>query len=245
MIRYPSRKPDRTPLVHRIRELAAARPRFGYRRIHVLLGREGWSVNHKLVYRLYSTDGLGVRAKRRRKRASHVRVLPPAATALNQRWSMDFVHDRLDDGRRFRALTVVDTFSRECLAVEPDFKMSGRKVAAALDRIAERRALPEMITVDNGTEFYSKALDSWAYRRGVRLDFIRPGKPVENAYIESFNGRLREECLNMQVFLSMADARDKLDVWRKDYNECRPHSSIGNLTPIEFAGICQGKKEAA
>lgn len=232
---YRSRAKDQRPLVMRIRELAEARRRFGYRRILILLRREGWRVNHKPVYRHYKDEDLAVRTKKRKKRTSHLRVLPPAATAPNQRWSMDFVRDTLDSGRPFRALTVVDQFTRECLAIHADFSLTGARVAGILDQVALDRGYPELITVDNGTEFWSKAMDSWAYRRRVRLDFIRPGRPVENAYIESFNGRLRDECLNLELFMDILDARRKLEAWRLDYNENRPHSAIGNLTPAEFA----------
>lgn len=231
---YRSQAKDQTPLRHRIRELAAARPRFGYRRIHVLLRREGWSVNHKRVYRLYTAEELAVRTKRRKKRASHARLLLPGARRPNERWSMDFVADRLDDGRPFRVLTVVDQFSRECVRLEAASGLTGKNVAAALEQVVRERGAPIAITVDNGSEFYSQAMDSWAYRHGVQLDFIRPGKPVENAYIESFNGRLRDECLNTSLFLTLADAKEKLERWRDDYNHRRPHSAIGNLTPIEY-----------
>jgi putative transposase len=192
-------------------------------------------VNHKRVYRIYSEEGLKVRTKLRKKRASQLRVIAPQPTAGDQRWSMDFVSDTLVDGRRFRALTVVDNFTRECPIIETDFSLTGKKVADTLQRLADRRGLPESITVDNGSEFISKALDFWAYRNNVKLDFVRPGKPVENAFIESFNGRLRDECLNANLFVSLADAKAKLEAWRLDYNEERPHSSIGNLTPSEFA----------
>jgi putative transposase len=232
---YRSQAKDQTPLRHRIRELAAARPRFGYRRIHVLLRREGWSVNHKRVYRLYTAEELAVRTKRRKKRASHARLLLPGASRPNERWSMDFVADRLDDGRPFRVLTVVDQFSRECVRLEVASGLTGKSVAAALELVVHERGAPTAITVDNGSEFYSQAMDSWAYRHSVQLDFIRPGKPVENAYIESFNGRLRDECLNTNLFLTLADAKEKLERWRHDYNHRRPHSAIGNLTPIEYA----------
>jgi len=219
----------------RIREIAEARRRFGYRRIHVLLRREGWKVNHKCVWRLYSQEGLAVRTKKRKKRASHLRVVPDLPTRPNQRWSMDFVQDMLNNGRTFRALTVVDVFTRESLAIHADVCLSGSKVAQILDGIASGRAYPEQITVDNGPEFFSKALDAWAYRHNVKLDFIRPGRPMENGYVESFNGRLRDECLNAELFLDLLDARQKLEAWRQDYNEKRPHSSVGNLTPAEFA----------
>lgn len=230
----PHRKDDRA-LRLRLRELAAARPRFGYLRLHVLLRREGWLVNKKRIYRLYGEEGLSVRTKYRRKRASHCRVTPDPPVAPNQRWSMDFIADTLDDGRRFRALTVVDLFTRECLAIEADFSLTGRKVTAVLDRLALTRSLPKTITVDNGSEFISKEMDSWAYRRGIQLDFIRPGRPVENAHIESFNGRLRDECLNAELFLTLEDARQKFAEWKSDYNKTRPHSSLGGRSPLEFA----------
>jgi putative transposase len=222
------------PLRRRLRELAQARPRFGYRRLHVLLRREGWAVNHKRVYRLYCEEGLSMRTKRHKKRVSHLRVVVPAPTARNERWSMDFVTDSLDNGRRFRALTVVDNFTRECPLIEVEFSLTGQQVVAVLQRLAERHGFPKTITVDNGAEFISKAVDTWAYQHGVQLDFIHPGKPVENAFIESFNGRLRDECLNTSVFISLADAKAKLEAWRVDYNLSRPHSSLGQLTPSEF-----------
>lgn len=232
---YASHRQDDRALRMRLRDLAAARPRFGYRRLYVLLRREGWQVNHKRIYRLYGEEGLSVRTKYRRKRASHCRVTPVMPFAPNQRWSMDFVADTLDDGRRFRALTVVDLFTRECLVIEADFSLPGRRVTSVLDRISMVRSLPKIITVDNGSEFISKEMDSWAYRRGVQLDFIRPGRPVENAHIESFNGRLRDECLNAELFLTLEDARQKLAEWKSDYNKSRPHSSLGDLSPVEFA----------
>jgi putative transposase len=232
---WKSKAKDQTPLRTRLRELAAARPRFGYPRLHVLLRREGWKVNIKRVYRLYKLEGLNVRHRQRKKRASHLRVVPPAPTAANERWSMDFMRDTLDDGRPFRILTVVDVFTRECPLLAADTSLTGHKVGDLLDQVALERGYPKTITVDNGTEFYSKAMDSWAYRHGVQLQFIRPGKPVENAYIESFNGRLRDELLNSELFMGLHDAREKLEAWRQDYNQNRPHSAIGHLTPVEFA----------
>lgn len=231
---YRSLATDLTALKMRLKELAETRRRFGYRRLHILLQREGWKVNHKRIHRLYREAGLSLRIKKRKKRASHLRVVLPSPTRLNERWSMDFVMDSLADGRKFRALTVVDIFSREVVLIEPDFSLTGRKVAEALERVSRNRSLPQFITVDNGSEFAGKDLDAWAYRKGIKLDFIRPGKPVENAYIESFNGRLRDECLNDQLFLSLEDARQKIETWRMDYNIHRPHSSLGNLTPGEF-----------
>jgi len=227
---------DQTPLRMRIRELALARPRFGYLRIHVLLRREGWAINHKRVHRLYLLEGLQVRMRvRRRKRLSLHRGPVPQPTTANQHWSMDFVHDQLLDGRRFRVLTVIDQWSRESLSVEPGFVLTGASVAAALDAVARRRPLPKAITVDHGTEFTSRALDAWAWQRGVQLDFIRPGKPVENGLCESFNGRLRDECLNVTEFTSLDHARATLTAWQDDYNHRRPHGSLGHLTPSEFA----------
>ena len=205
--RYQSTRKDDPVLRRRIRELAAARPRFGYRRLGVLLRREGWLVNQKRVYRIYREEGLEVRTKRRRKRASHVRLLVPPAGGPNERWSMDFVTDRLESGRQFRMLTVVDNFSRECPLLEAGVSMTGKVVARALERLSFTRPLPRVITVDNGSEFYSRVMDSWAYRRGVQLQFIRPGKPVENAFIESFNGRLRDECLNAMTCLPKTGPR--------------------------------------
>lgn len=219
----------------RMRDLAQARPRFGYRRIHVLLRRDGWSVNMKRVRRLYRLEGLQLRHRvRRRKHASLHRGIPPAASRAHERWSMDFVHDALVDGRAFRVLTVVDQWSRWSPILEVAQSMSGQAVADALDRAIGKHGKPRSITVDHGTEFTSRALDDWAYRRGVLLDFIRPGKPVENSFIESFNGKLRDECLNANQFLSIEDARSKIEAWRMDYNHHRPHSMLGNRTPAEY-----------
>ena len=218
-----------------MRELAQARPRYGYRRLHVLLRREGWPVNMKRIRRLYRLEGLQLRHRvRRRKHASLHRGIPPAASRAHERWSMDFVHDALLDGRPFRVLTVIDQWSRWSPILEVAPGMSGRAVAAALDHAIGRHGKPRTITVDHGTEFTSRALDQWAYRRGITLDFIRPGKPVENGFIESFNGKLRDECLSANQFLSIEDARCKIEAWRVDYNLHRPHSSLDHLTPGEY-----------
>jgi len=212
-----------------------ARPRFGYLRIHVLLRREGWLVNKKRVRRLYRLEGLQVRMRvRRRKHMALHRGPAPSPTGPAQRWSMDFVHDQLLDGRPFRVLTVVDQWSRQSPLLEVGTSFTGRDVVAALDRVLQRGGAPASITVDHGTEFMSKALEAWAFYRGVQLDFTRPGKPTDNSHIESFNGRLRDECLNVQQFFSLADARAKLETWRVDYNQQRPHGSLGQLTPSEF-----------
>lgn len=232
---YCSRRDDQELLRLRMRDLAQARPRFGYRRIHVLLRRDGWTVNMKRVRRIYRLEGLQLRFRvRRRKHASLHRGIPPAASRAHERWSMDFVHDALLDGRPFRVLTVIDQWSRWSPILEVAQGMSGRAVAEALDRAIAAHGKPRSITVDHGTEFTSRVLDDWAYRRGVLLDFIRPGKPVENGFIESFNGKLRDECLNANQFLSIDDARSKIEAWRADYNLHRPHSGLGNVSPAEY-----------
>lgn len=219
----------------RLRELAQSRPRYGYLRLLVLLRREGWTVNHKRVYRLYCEEGLSLRTKKRPKRKCHLRVIPAGPSGPNERWSMDFVADRLVDGRRFRILTMVDLHTRECLALEAGFSLSGWHVTQVLEQVIAERGTPRMITVDNGSEFVSKEMDAWADRRAVRLDFIRPGKPVENCFIESFNGKLRDECLNSELFWNLDDTKRKLLEWKQDYNYTRPHSSLGDVSPAEFA----------
>lgn len=219
-----------------MRELATVRPRFGYERIHILLMREGWRVGRNRVHRLYKLEGLQVRMRvRRRKRISLHRGPAPIATRDGQYWAMDFVHDQLQNGRKFRVLTVIDKWHRECVALQADFALTGQSVVDALEEVAMTHELPYAITVDHGTEFTSKALDEWCYQRGVKLDFIRPGKPSENGFIESFNGRLRDECLNVNEFVSLEHARSTLRIWRDDYNHWRPHGSLGNLTPSEYA----------
>jgi len=200
-----------------------------------MLRREGWLVNHKRIARIYREEHLQVRTKRRKKMTSGARVPLPMPAAANERWSMDFVMDATSLGRRVRILAIVDDYTRECLAVEVDTSISGLRVARVLDRLLELRGKPKGITVDNGPEFSGRALDTWAYNNKVRLNFIRPGKPVENAYIESFNGRLRDECLNSHEFGSLQEARGIIEVWREDYNEKRPHGSLDDMTPTEFA----------
>jgi len=215
----------------RLKDLAAARPRFGYLRLHVLLLREGWKINRKRVYRLYRLEGLELRHRRRKKRISSLRVSRPAAKAPNECWSMDFVSDSLYDGRRFRALTIVDNVSRVSPAIAVGAGLSGQRVAEVLESLDQTYGLPKTIQVDNGPEFTSRALDEWAHRKGIKLQFSRPGKPTDNPFIESFNGRLRQECLNQSWFVSMEDAQKKIEEWRVDYNENRPHSSLGNQVP--------------
>ena len=233
---YKERKDKQEALRMRIRDIASARVRYGYRRIYVLLRREGWKVNHKRVERLYRLEGLNLRIQGKKKRIRTLqRPDAPKATRHNESWSMDFVSDALYNGRRFRALTIVDNFSRECLAIEADQGIRGEQVVAVLERLKHTRGLPEVIRVDNGSEFISKAMDRWAYGNTVKLSFSRPGKPVDNAFIESFNGSFRDECLNVNWFMSLEDARKKIENWRKDYNGFRPHSSLGDLTPEEFA----------
>ena len=197
--RYQSRRDPQTELRIRLRDLAGTRIRYGYRRLTVMLRREGWRVNTKRVYRLYREEALQVRTKKRAKSAAQVRIRLPEATFANQRWSMDFMSERLADGRWFRILTIIDQYTRECLCMHADRSQTSEKVSEQLDRLITLRGAPESITSDNGSEFTGKAMDLWAHQAGVKLNFIRPGKPVENSYIESFNGRLRDECLNVEV----------------------------------------------
>ena len=237
--RYQSVADPQVALRMRLRDLAAARVGYGYRRLHVLMRREGWVVNHKRVYRLYSQEGLGMRRRVPRRRVSCLkRQAPPPTLAKNECWSMDFVSDQLFDGRRIRVLTIVDNHTRESLATRVGQRLRGLDVVRELEGIAASAGRPKVIRVDNGPEFISKDLDLWAYWNKVKLDFIRPGKPTDNAFIESFNGRLRQECLNENWFLSLADAQEKINGWREEYNQWRPHSSLGYLPPAEFARQC-------
>lgn len=201
-------------------------------------------MNHKRIYRIYTEEGLAVRTKKRKKLVSAVRVARPVATNPNERWSMDFVSDSLHDGRRFRALTLVDQFSRESPAIEVGRSIPGSQVVAVLERLATTVGLPKIITVDNGPEFTGRVLDEWAHRNGIKLDYIRPGKPTDNAYIESFNGRLRQECLDQHWFSSLEEAKIKIETWRIDYNEQRPHSSLGDQTPQAYAENWQQSQTA-
>ena len=232
--RYRSQAEDQSALRMRIRDLATARVRYGYRRLHVLLLREGWQINHKRVYRWYKLEGLSLRLKTVKKRRSVPRVPLPPANAPNERWSMDFVSDKLADGRRFRLLALVDNFSRVSPALEADRSLTGKRVVEVLDRLAASGIKPKSIHVDNGPEFISKALDEWAYLNGVKLNFSRPGKPTDNAYIESFNGKLRTECLDQHWFVSLQEAKQTIEQWRKEYNTDRPHTALGMKTPEAF-----------
>jgi putative transposase len=235
---YRSRRAGQAPLSKRIKEIAETRVRYGYRRIHVLLRREGWMVNHKRVCRLYREQGLQLRNKTPKRRVkAKLRSDRTTALAANDIWAMDFVHDQLFDGTKIRALTIVDLLSRVSPAVGVRQSYRGHHVVETLERGAAEFGYPKTIRVDNGPEFVSKELDLWAYLKGVTLDFSRPGKPTDNAFIESFNGKFRTECLNANWFLSLDEARAKCEAWRRDYNEVRPHSAIGNRTPIELHRI--------
>lgn len=236
---YKPVKKDESALKMRIKEITDTRVHYGYRRVHVLLRREGHTDIVKRIYRLYREEGLSLRLKRpRRNKAAKLRQPKQLAHAINEIWSMDFVVDALFDGRKRRMLTVVDLFTRECLAIEVGQGLKGEDVVRTLNGITAQRGLPRTIKTDNGSEFISKVMDKWAYERGVELDFSRPGKPTDNAAVESFNGRLRQECLNAHWFLSLADAQAKIGTWRQDYNESRPHSALGWATPADFARRC-------
>ena len=234
-LRYRSRRPAAEDLRQRLRELAAERPRYGYQRLWALLRREGWAVNHKRIYRLYGEEGLKLRKRRRRARAQVERVPLPLPTKADERYSMDFMRDTLADGRVFRTLNIVDDYTRECLAIEIDTSLPGARVVRVLERLAAMGRQPLHLVVDNGPEFASKAVDQWAAKRGVSLRFIDPGKPIQNAYIESFNGKFRDECLSQHWFINLEEARRVSEDWRIDYNERRPHQSLQYRTPVEFA----------
>ncbi len=244
--RYRSQAADQRPLRLRLRELAYSRVRYGYRRLHILLRREGWPVNHKRTYRLYAEEGLSIRPKLpRRKRAWRYRVGRPGAAAPNEVWSMDFVADQLFDGRPIRILAVLDAHTREALSVAPRANFRAFDVVAELTRLARGRGRPKTLKVDNGPEFAGRLLDQWAHLNGVEIDFSRPGRPTDNAHVEAFNARLRAECLNASWFLSVADARDRLEAWRREYNEERPHGALRNLTPRAFAEQAQQARKVA
>ena len=221
-----------------MREITEVRVHYGYRRVYVLLRREGWKVNHKRVYRLYREDGLGLRRRKpKRRRAAMARQPRPTVSAPNERWTMDFMSDALANGQKLRVLTVVDTYTRECVALEGGTQFRGADVARVLTRLGTTRGLPTVIQCDNGTEFTSRALDHWAWSHGVQLDFSRPGKPTDNATIESFNASVRRECLSEHYFSTLVEAQVVLGLFRDEYNNHRPHSSLGQKTPAEiYAG---------
>jgi putative transposase len=232
---YKSRRSGQAELELRIKEICQTRVRYGYRRVHVLLRRDGWPVNVKRVYRVYREMGLQLRNKTPKRRVkAMLREGRRDATQPNETWAMDFVHDQLAMGTKIRILTVVDTFSRYAPVIDPRFSYRAEDVVKTLDRVCSKAGYPSTIRVDQGTEFVSRDLDLWAYAKGVTLDFSRPGKPTDNAFIEAFNGRLRAECLNAHWFMSLEDAREKLEDWRRYYNEQRPHGAIGQKTPISL-----------
>jgi putative transposase len=237
---YRAQPSDDDPLREALKAKAVKRRRYGYRRLLILLRREGWTDNHKRVFRIYQEEKLQVRRRKRRKagEARGEKPVPPAR--MNERWSMDFVQDQLMTGRRVRLLTVVDDFTRECLAIEVDTSLPGERVKRVLNRIKEVRGLPERIVTDNGPEFTGQVLDAWAYQEGVELKPIEPGKPSQNGFIESFNGKFRDECLNEHWFVGLPDTRVTVEEWRRDYNENRPHSSLDDRTPAEFARSLSG-----
>jgi putative transposase len=244
-VRYQARRADDAGLRQRMTAIAHERRRFGYRRLHVLLKREGYLVNHKKLFRLYREERLTVRRRGGRKRAIGTRAPMTVPVLPNDRWSLDFVSDQMTDGRRFRILTVVDDCTRECLALVADTSLSGVRVARELDVLMGERGKPGMVVSDNGSELTSNAILAWADQSRVAWHYIAPGKPMQNAFIESFNGRLRDELLNETLFTSLAQARLALRYWRADYNDARPHSQLGWKTPSEFAASCNPRRDLA
>ncbi len=240
--RYQRRERNEAALRARLRELAAERPRFGYRRLYIFLRREKtedgmlrWRVNHKKVYRLYREEGLAMQRRRRKRFRAEARVPLALPTRANEMWTMDYTHDELAGGRKFRTLNLMDGYTREALRIEPDTSLPGLRVVRVLEGLRERRGTPAAIQVDNGTEFTSRVVDQWAYQNQVALHFIERGKPTQNAFIESFNGKFRDECLNQNWFVDLRHAREVIEAWRVDYNTVRPHSSLRYLTPELFA----------
>ena len=248
---YRSVKDPRNDLRARMREIAQTRVRYRYRRIHVLLKREGWTLSKNQMYRLYDEEQLQLRSKLAKRHKMVVlrrqRVKPAASNGV---WSLDFVSDQLANGMRFRTLTIIDIFSREALAIEVGQRLGGEHVVAALNRLVAQRKAPEYLFVDNGSEFSGRLLDLWAYHHKVRIDFSRPGKPTDNCYVETFNGSFRDECLNTHWFESIEDARVSIEAWRRDYNESRPHTALNDVAPQEFAseqaarGLLRGVRTA-
>lgn len=239
---YNSKRQDE-PIIQRLMELAQEKRRYGCRRLHELLRREGLVVNHKKTERLYRKAGLSLRVKKRKKLSGALRLSLANPVRQNQIWAMDFVSDSLADCRRFRCLNIIDLFTRECLRIVVDTSINGARVAKTLDILRELRGLPTTIVTDNGSEFTSKAMSIWALENSVNIAFIRPGKPMENGFVESFNGRFRDECLNEHWFKTISDARNKIEAWREEYNSCRPHSALGMKTPHEFSMLFSLEKQ--
>jgi putative transposase len=233
--RYKNHGADNSSLSERIKALALERRRFGYRRIFCLLRREGYCVNKKKVYRLYRTAGLSVHRRKSRKKARGSRLERQPVTGPNQRWSLDFVFDQLSDGRRIKLMTIVDEYTRENLGVEVERSIKGVDVVRILDKVIGTRGKPGQIQSDNGSEFTSNVVLGWVHQRGIEWRYIEPGKPVQNSYIESFNGRIRDECLNENWFETLHEAKTLIEIWRKDYNETRPHGSLNGLSPSAYA----------
>lgn len=233
---YKDKRKEENKLRKLLHKKAAQRRRWGYRRLLVLLRREGIEYNHKKIYRIYKEEGLQIRKRKRKKMRKYRGEKPVREAEINSNWSMDFVHDSTCDGRKVRMLNIVDDYTRECLWIEVDTSLTGARVTKVLDYLIKERGKPKALTMDNGPEFTGVALDKWAYKNEIKLQHIEPGKPIQNAYIESFNGKLRDECLNENWFMNLSHAREIIADWRKDYNEVRPHSSLNNLTPIEFVG---------
>lgn len=244
-VRYQSVRPDDADLRKAMKAVAAERRRFGYRRVHVMLERQGWQVNQKKLRRLYREEKLQVRKRGGRKRALGTRRPMLVPERSNERWSLDFVSDAFTDGRRFRVLAIVDDFSRECLALVADTSLSGLRVTRELTAIMARRGRPRTIVSDNGTELTSMAVLRWCQETRIEWHYIAPGKPMQNAFVESFNGSFRDELLNETLFSSLTEARETIGAWKEDYNRNRPHSSLGNLTPQEFAMKSRLETQAA
>lgn len=244
-VRYKSVRPDDAQLREAMRRVAAERRRFAYRRIHVMLERQGIFMNQKKLRRLYREEKLQVRKRGGRKRALGTRRPMVLPNGTNERWSLDFVSDAFTDGRRFRVLAVIDDFSRECLTLIADTSLSGQRMTRELDAIIKRRGKPKTIVSDNGTEMTSMAVLKWCQEMGIEWHYIAPGKPMQNGFVESFNGSFRDECLNETLFSSLPQARQQISKWKEDYNKQRPHSSLGNTTPYEFATKMALQKQAA
>ncbi|WP_209835617.1 IS3 family transposase [Ruegeria sp. HKCCE3926] len=245
VFQYQKQDEDDAALRKRLRELANERRRFGYRRLGILLAREGFEVNHKKLFRLYREEGLAVRRRRSRKRALGTRRPILVPDRANQRWSLEFVSDAFEDGRRFRVLCIMDDCTREALATVVDRSLSGARMTRELDDLIRRRGQPDMIVSDNGTEMTSHAVLRWCQDAGVGWHYIAPGKPMQNAFVESFNGRLRDECLNEHIFGNLAEARKIIETWRIDYNTQRPHTSLGGLAPAVYANLNRAARSAS